>query len=103
MNQNRITTDAFSSPQSAERYRQLWADEPECQRKHENGEQCGGCSFYAKFNFDWGLCCHGKSRHFRETVFEHFTCPAYVHEGWGPHSFCEDANFHCHCEGEPPT
>jgi hypothetical protein len=50
-------------------------------------------------NEDWGICCFIKSWHFRETVFEHFTCKVYVHEGWGPHSFTENQEHHCWCRG----
>ena len=32
-------------------------------------------------------------------MFEHFTCPAYVNEGWGPHSFTEMQEMHCRCGG----
>lgn len=101
MNDNKVVTNRFSNPESEQLYRTGWPDEPQCREQYEEGRQCGGCSFYGKFNADYGLCCYRKSRHFTETVFEHFTCPAYVHEGWGPHSFSEDREFHCRCGGEP--
>jgi hypothetical protein len=100
MNSNTIVTDRFSNPESCKLYFAHWPDEPVYQKQHENGDQCGGCSFFAKFNADYGLCAHPKSRHHLETVFEHFTCPAYVREGWGPHSFTEEKDFHCRCRGE---
>ena len=31
---------------------------------------------------------------------KHFACPAYVQEGWGPHSFAEDPQLHFRCGGE---
>jgi hypothetical protein len=100
LNGNTVITDGFSNPESEQRYKANWPDEPKCQQQHERGDQCGGCSFFAQFNADYGLCCHSKSRHFAETVFEHFTCPCYVGEGWGPHSFTEDRSLHCRCQGE---
>lgn len=90
-NSNRIRTDSWSSLASRKLYEGQWADEPDTRQRYERGEQCGGCSFYAKFNSDWGLCAHAGSRHHLETVFEHFTCPAHVPEGWGAHSFSVDA------------
>ena len=86
-NRNTIHTEGFSNPESARRYRLLWADEPEIQQRHEHGFQCGGCAFFAPFNADWGLCCNPSARHYLETVFEHFTCPAQEEEGWRAHSF----------------
>lgn len=100
MNRNSIVTDRFSNPESEQLYHANWPDEPNIREQYENGGQCGGCSFFAPFNADFGLCAHPKSRHHLETVFEHFTCPAYIQEGWGPHSFSEDKDFHCRCEGE---
>ena len=99
-NRNRVLMKKFSSPESAHWYRYGWLKEPKCHEQWYHGQQCGGCSFYAEFDSDWGLCCHGKSRHFTETVFEHFTCPSFVNEGWGPHSFNENPEHHCRCQGD---
>lgn len=99
-NQNRIVTDYWSNPASRELYEANWPDEPACRKQSYYGQQCGGCSFYAAFNTDWGLCAHRKSRRYLETVFEHFTCPTQVPEGWGPHNFSEDTQDHCLCRGE---
>src|SRR5260221_7733410 len=88
MNTNQIVTDRFSNPASEAMYHTQWRDEPEtAENFYLNGKQCGGCSFYAKFDSDWGLCCHPDSRHRLETVFEHFTCPSYEDEGWDAHHF----------------
>jgi hypothetical protein len=97
--QNTIITYRFSSAAAQQLYQSRWPDEPRCLEQHSEGQQCGGCSFFAAFNADWGLCCHLNSRHHLQTVYEHFTCPQYVHEGWGPHSFTENTEFHCRCGG----
>lgn len=101
MNQNKITTTIWSSDWSRLMYENGWPGDEVSLQQYESGEQCGGCSFFAKFNADWGLCCNARSRHHLETVFEHFTCPAYVGEGWGPHSFTGNREFHCRCGGGP--
>ena len=101
-NSNIIVTNAFSSPASQDLYRSKWPDDERSRALYNEGMQCGGCSFFAKFNFDWGLCMNAKSRHHLETVFEHFTCPHHVNEGWGPHSFRDDEEFHCTCGGYQP-
>ncbi len=100
MNRNTITTDTWSNDDSKQLYELGWPDEPALKHQYESGQQCGGCSFYAEFDADYGLCCNPESRHYLETVFEHFTCPTSVQEGWGPHSFTQDSEFHCHCGGE---
>jgi hypothetical protein len=100
MNRNTITTDSWSNEESRELYVLQWPDRPATKRQYEAGDQCGGGSFFAKFNFDYGLCCHAESPHHLETVFEHFTCPSFLNEGWGPHSFTNNAEFHCRCGGE---
>lgn len=97
MNQNVIRIDGWSNPVSAAAYAGRWQESPELRRQYELGAQCGGCSFFAPFNADWGLCCHAQSCHHLETVFEHFTCENFVGEGWGPHSFTDDVEFHCRC------
>src|SRR6185503_3028619 len=86
-NQNHIITDTWSNPDSERLYRAEWPDEAEVRAQYYDGAQCGGCSFFAPFNLDYGLCCNSLSRHVLETVFEHFTCPRYLSEGWGAHSF----------------
>jgi hypothetical protein len=100
MNSNSIRTDGWSNPATQAMYEHQWQDSPELLRQYENGDQCGGCSFYAEFNADWGLCCNSESTHCLETVFEHYTCRHYVRECWGPHSFTKDKEFHCRCGGE---
>jgi hypothetical protein len=98
MNKNIIISDQWSNIEAKHLYESGWIDEPALNRQYENGEQCGGCSFYAPFNADYGLCCNNESRHWLETLFEHFTCPSFINEGWGPHSFTKDKESHCHCE-----
>jgi len=83
MNQNHIVWHAFSNPDSEARYLAQWPDEPEVRALYEEGAQCGGCSFFAKFDLDYGLCCNVASRHHLETVFEHFTCPYLRERGMG--------------------
>lgn len=101
MNTNKIVTTDFSNSETKAIYEHDWNGDASLQHQHENGEQCGGCSFYAPFNEDYGLCCNKASRHHTETLFEHFTCSAYAHEGWGPHSFSSIDDLRCQCQGEP--
>lgn len=100
MNTNAIRTDGWSNPETEATYKNDWPESPELKLQHQEGDQCGGCSFFAAFSADWGLCCNADSRNHLETVFEHFTCSQYVYECWGPHSFTKDTEFHCRCGGE---
>ncbi|MFH1147095.1 MAG: hypothetical protein V1736_05240 [Pseudomonadota bacterium] len=79
MNGNVIHTEGYSNSDTKTLY------EKEC--FIDSQLQCGGCSYYAIFNADWGLCCNPESRFHLETVFEHFGCEKNVPEGWGSHSF----------------
>lgn len=101
MNTNKITTTDFSNPETKAIFKQDFNGDESLRQKYEKGQQCGGCSFYAEFNEDYGLCCNKASRHVTETVFEHFTCSAHAPEGWGPHSFTSNEDFWCRCNGEP--
>ena len=97
MNSNQIVTLGFSNPESARRFQENYPDEPTLQEQALYSH-CGGCSFFASFNADWGLCCNAKSHHHLETVKEEFTCPHICPEGWKAHSFSEDESNHCHCD-----
>jgi hypothetical protein len=79
MNRNKIIISDFSNPETA------IID----QKQGYKDFQCGGCSFYAPFNFDLGLCCNPKSHYKYETVTEHFSCKNVVPESWTMHSFYE--------------
>jgi hypothetical protein len=85
--QNTVETGTWSNPESEQLYRDHWPHDAGLFERYEEGEQCGGCAFFAPFNVDFGLCCYVKSRHHLETVFEHFTCPVFVNDGWDAHSF----------------
>lgn len=87
-NRNRIQKRGFSNPATRALYSQQCAASQRSGR-HRTHKQCGGCSFYAVFNSDWGLCCHAKSRHYLETVFEHFSCQHAVFVSWEAHCFTE--------------
>jgi hypothetical protein len=91
MNSNQIEQRKFSNPDTFKLHEQ----------QGHFSDQCGGCSFFAPLNTDYGLCLNQESIHSLETVFEHFGCPNHVQEGWGPHSFTKDAAFHCRCGEEP--
>lgn len=99
-NENRIVTETWSNISSKIMFDSRWREDERCRIMCEQGYQCGSCSFFAPFNADWGLCCNEESRHFLETIFEHFTCPSHVNEGWGPHGFSKDDQDHCRCGGE---
>lgn len=86
-NRNRVITEGFSNSASEKSYRLQWPDEPAMRKSYIDGQQCGGCTWFAPFDEDWGLCCCPWSRHRTETVFEHFTCPHQDDEGWEAHSF----------------
>jgi hypothetical protein len=96
---NRVYTTGFLNSTSYQLYATLWKSEPDVYTAYHMGKQCGACSFYGKFNTDWGLCCYAESRHYLETVFEHFSCPSISVENWGCHSFTPDRSRHCRCEG----
>jgi hypothetical protein len=100
-NQNTVATKGYSSKLSEQMHKTHWPDDPFSRELYDAGIQCGGCSFFGKLNFDWGLCANARSRHYLETVSEHFTCPSHVNEGWGRHSFTEMTELHCRCTPLP--
>lgn len=105
-NQNRICTDGWSNPATAKLYNQTPGTDTRKERpfaeRHSSPLVCGGCSFFARFSSsNWGLCFHRKSPHYLETINWYFACAAGVLEGYGPHSFSEDKEDHCCCDGGP--
>ena len=97
MNKNNIITTDFSNSDSKALYKNNWPDDLKTRALYDKAVQCGGCSFFAGLNKDWGICCNSKSKYYLETIFEHFTCLSHINEGWGPHSFSEDEEDHCKC------
>jgi hypothetical protein len=87
MNNNKIITEEFSNPESEAEYLNKFPSDPKARDLAEECHQCGGCSYYAVFNSDYGLCCNPASKHHLETVFEHFTCSQIDIESWDYHSF----------------
>lgn len=85
-NQNVIVVGGFSNPASLNVYNLRWPNETKILQKYMQRHQCGGCTYYAKFN-SYGLCCSPHSRHRLETVFEQFSCVDQQEEGWYGHSF----------------
>ena len=74
-NHNQINTHGWSNPDSEALYLHEWPGEGKTAALYRAGRACLNCANFAIFNADWGLCCNRESRHFTETVFEHFTCP----------------------------
>ena len=54
MNDNRILVDGWSNPVTKALYESQWATAPKIREQYEEGVQCGGCSFFAPFDSDWG-------------------------------------------------
>jgi hypothetical protein len=82
MNENRLVTDRWSNPDPERLYRAGWPDEPSTKELCDSGRQCDQCSAYGQFTNDFGICCRKESRHFTETVFEHFSCPKFASPCW---------------------
>lgn len=61
-NQNVIVVGGFSNPASLKLYNLQWPNEPKILQKYMQGHQCSGCTYFAKFNSDYGLCCSPRSR-----------------------------------------
>lgn len=78
-NRNQIFTDQFSNRAAQKMYHNKWPGEPKVKDLYSKGQQCCSCKFYREFDDDWGLCANRQSRHFRETIFEHFTCDKFIH------------------------
>jgi hypothetical protein len=77
-NTNHIVTHGFSNPESEWLYEKQWPSEPEALEFYRTGRSCLACNYFAPLNKDWGICCYQRSRHFLETISEHFTCKSYV-------------------------
>lgn len=98
---NKITDDDWSNQRTKKMYLNRFPDEPDLKRKaFDDCHQCGGCSFFAPFNLDFGLCAHPDSRHYCETVFEHFTCGDHIAECWLHSSFAMNPEIGSCCDDQ---
>lgn len=77
-NRNQVVSTQWSNHTSEALYNARWPDEPELAEQCDEGKQCLSCPYYVPFNTDWGLCASAVSRHYLETVFEHFTCDQFT-------------------------
>jgi hypothetical protein len=87
MNANKVVTDGFSNPDSEFEFQNGYPSDSKARELAAESYQCGGCSYFAPLNADYGMCCNSKSPCHLETVFEHFTCSEIDIESWAYHSF----------------
>jgi hypothetical protein len=52
---NTIETETWSNPESEQLYRDHWPHDPGLFERYEEGEQWGGCAFFAPFDGDYGF------------------------------------------------
>ena len=89
-NRNIIIENGFSNPETSHLYDKIAAGKHSLSQRYSSGIQCGGCSFFAPLNSDYGICCLKKSQHYLETIFEHFVCEAQIEESWEYHTFTDN-------------
>jgi hypothetical protein len=78
MTKNQIELEDWSEKVSLNLFLERWKGNEITQDLYKRGYQCVNCYGYRQFNDDWGLCVNPKSFHFKETIFEHFTCETHL-------------------------